>query len=225
MFHISNGYYSYWKLHRRKDLADFSEKSLPGVSILKPLVNSADPNLFENLETFFTLDYPKYEILFCVQETDDSRLQMYVDSLMQKYPSVESKVKNSNTHVSGLVMIHVLYRSFMEARTSATIPKLTTCILATKRRNMISFWSQTAAFAVRSSSFFTWSPCPNLLSNSAIGYVIRHGLAYDRVGRSRPSNAILLRPNGPRCRPGKGNFYDVQSHAVTWSRRYNQPPR
>lgn len=76
-------------------MTEFTEKSLPGVSILKPLVNSADPSLFENLETFFTLDYPKYEILFCVQETEDSRLRMYVDSLIQKYPSVQSKVKSS----------------------------------------------------------------------------------------------------------------------------------
>ena len=65
---------------------------MPGVSILKPLVNSADPSLFQNLETFFLLDYPKYEIIFCVQETDDSRLRMYVDSLVHKYPSVQSKV-------------------------------------------------------------------------------------------------------------------------------------
>ena len=83
---------SKWKLHRRKDLGQFTEKSMPGVSILKPLVNSADPSLFQNLETFFLLDYPKYEIIFCVQETDDSRLRMYVDSLVHKYPSVQSKV-------------------------------------------------------------------------------------------------------------------------------------
>ena len=88
-------FFSKWKLHRRKDLGQFTEKSLPGVSILKPLVNSADPSLFANLETFFLLDYPKYEIIFCIQcsETEDSRLKMYVDSLRNKYPSVQSKVR------------------------------------------------------------------------------------------------------------------------------------
>ena len=87
-------FFSKWKLHRRKDLVQFTEKSLPGVSILKPLVNSADPSLFQNLETFFLLDYPKYEIIFCIQctESEDSRLKMYVDSLRNKYPSVQSKV-------------------------------------------------------------------------------------------------------------------------------------
>ena len=87
-------FFSKCKLHRRKDLVQFTEKSLPGVSILKPLVNSADPSLFQNLETFFLLDYPKYEIIFCIQctESEDSRLKMYVDSLRNKYPSVQSKV-------------------------------------------------------------------------------------------------------------------------------------
>ena len=91
---ILNFFFSKWKLHRRKDLVQFTEKSLPGVSILKPLVNSADPSLFQNLETFFLLDYPKYEIIFCIQctESEDSRLKMYVDSLRNKYPSVQSKV-------------------------------------------------------------------------------------------------------------------------------------
>ena len=81
-----------WKLHRRKDLVGFSEKCLPGVSILKPLVNSADPSLFANLETFFTLDYPKYEIIFCVQDSEDTRLKMYIESLKLKYPTIQSKV-------------------------------------------------------------------------------------------------------------------------------------
>ena len=70
------------------------------MSILKPLINTADPSLFQNLETFFTLDYPKYEILFCIQETDDSKMKMYVDSLMQKYPAVQSKVFYGGQNVS-----------------------------------------------------------------------------------------------------------------------------
>lgn len=92
--------YGKWKLHRRKDLLLDGEKSLPGVSILKPLVNSADPYLFTNLETFFTLDYPKYELIFCIQESDDSRLKMYVDSLINKYPTVDSKVFYGGEKVS-----------------------------------------------------------------------------------------------------------------------------
>jgi len=102
ILHLIALLYGKCKLHRRKDLVQFTEKSLPGVSILKPLVNSADPSLFQNLETFFLLDYPKYEIIFCIQctESEDSRLKMYVDSLRNKYPSVQSKVFYGGESVS-----------------------------------------------------------------------------------------------------------------------------
>jgi len=48
--------YGKWKLHR-KNSQSLEEKEYPRVSILKPLVG-VDPNLFSNLETFFTMKYP-----------------------------------------------------------------------------------------------------------------------------------------------------------------------
>jgi hypothetical protein len=45
-----------WKLHRKVTKLP-SETPYPGVSILKPLMD-VDPNLFSNLETFFTMNYP-----------------------------------------------------------------------------------------------------------------------------------------------------------------------
>merc|ERR1719153_913569 len=82
--------YGKWKLHRRVDPPD-PEKECPGVSVIKPLCGT-DTLLLQNLETFFTLKYPKYELLFCVQELDDSITYSYVQSLVEKYPKVESKV-------------------------------------------------------------------------------------------------------------------------------------
>lgn len=58
--------------------------------MLKPLMG-IDPNLFSNLETFFQLRYPSYELLFCVEDEADPAL-MLVHKLMSKYPEVESRL-------------------------------------------------------------------------------------------------------------------------------------
>ncbi|XP_058533094.1 ceramide glucosyltransferase-like [Ochotona princeps] len=66
----------YTRLHINKKATDKQPCSkLPGVSLLKPL-KGVDPNLINNLETFFGLDYPKYEVLLCVQDHDDSSIDV-----------------------------------------------------------------------------------------------------------------------------------------------------
>ncbi len=66
------------------------EKSLPPVTVLKPLCGS-DPSLRENLESFFLQDYPVYEIVFGVERADDPALAV-VDALMSAHPSVAALV-------------------------------------------------------------------------------------------------------------------------------------
>lgn len=63
---------------------------LPGVSIIKPLVG-IDTNLYENLETFFQIDYPIYELLFCVQDPNDNAI-LLVRNLLKTYPNVDAKL-------------------------------------------------------------------------------------------------------------------------------------
>jgi ceramide glucosyltransferase len=48
---------------------------LPPVSLLKPL-HGAEPGLREYLESFFALDYPAFEILFCARTEADAGLQL-----------------------------------------------------------------------------------------------------------------------------------------------------
>lgn len=79
-----------WKLHRKVAPQPSYETPLPGVSVLKPLMG-ADPNLQANLETFFLMDYPVYEILFCVEDKADPALAL-VHKLLDKYPKVDARV-------------------------------------------------------------------------------------------------------------------------------------
>jgi len=61
-----------------------------GVTILKPL-KGVDENLKDNLESFFLLDYPTFEILFSIaNDTDPAKV--VVDELIQKYPNVNAKL-------------------------------------------------------------------------------------------------------------------------------------
>ncbi|MBN2431745.1 MAG: glycosyltransferase [Acidobacteria bacterium] len=56
------------------------------VSILKPVKNPA-PGFAENLESFFRLDYPDYEILFGVESPTEPALAA-ITRLMTKYPDI-----------------------------------------------------------------------------------------------------------------------------------------
>lgn len=89
LIHIMALSYSKWKLHRTVDRSP-PEQPYLGVSIMKPLTG-VDPNLFSNLETFFTLDYPAYELLFCVENEHDPAV-MLVNSLIQKFPQVDARL-------------------------------------------------------------------------------------------------------------------------------------
>lgn len=63
---------------------------LPPVSVIKPLVG-VDPYLASNLDSFFCMQYPVFELLFCVNDNRDSALEV-VRKLMAKYPAVDAKV-------------------------------------------------------------------------------------------------------------------------------------
>ncbi|CAI4222456.1 unnamed protein product [Auanema sp. JU1783] len=63
---------------------------LPGVTIIKPLVG-IDANLETNLTSFFNLDYPKYEIFFCVHRREDEAVGV-AKKLMLLYPDVSARI-------------------------------------------------------------------------------------------------------------------------------------
>ncbi|XP_013397039.1 ceramide glucosyltransferase-B isoform X2 [Lingula anatina] len=87
-FHIVAIIYGKYKLYRK--IPAVLPDSLPGVSILKPLTG-VDAHLYDNLETYFVLNYPTYELLFCIQDESDPA-QMVVRSLIEKYPKVDARI-------------------------------------------------------------------------------------------------------------------------------------
>ncbi|XP_018652124.1 putative ceramide glucosyltransferase [Schistosoma mansoni] len=62
----------------------------PGVSVVKPLMG-VDDCLHENLKSHFTLDYPRFELLFCVQNENDPVISL-LQSLCEQYPHVNSRL-------------------------------------------------------------------------------------------------------------------------------------
>jgi ceramide glucosyltransferase len=64
-----------------------STTALPPVSVLKPL-HGMEPQLERNLESFFRLKYPDFELIFGARHSTDPALKV-VDSLRQKYRDVK----------------------------------------------------------------------------------------------------------------------------------------
>ena len=75
---------------RKKVLYLVQEHELPPVSILKPL-KGIDDQLEQNLRSFFTLDSPRFELLFGVNDPDDPAIDL-VKRIQKKYPEVDSKL-------------------------------------------------------------------------------------------------------------------------------------
>ncbi|CAG9759458.1 unnamed protein product [Ceutorhynchus assimilis] len=112
LLHLIAILYGKYKLHKKipETLAD---EPLPGVSILKPLMG-VDPHLLSNLETFFTMRYPIYELLFCIEDRTDPSLEI-VNNLIAKYPKVQASVFIGGSSVGVNPKINNMHRAFEES--------------------------------------------------------------------------------------------------------------
>lgn len=81
----------------------------PPVSLLKP-VRGVDFATYENFKSFCTLNYPEYEILFCVNELNDPAVPV-IERLKQEFPSRRIEIFSraeqigSNRKVNNLVLL------------------------------------------------------------------------------------------------------------------------
>ena len=62
----------------------------PPVSVLKPL-HGSEPELEQNLTTFFEQDYPEFEILFCARHETDAGLAV-ARRVAARYPKVSTRI-------------------------------------------------------------------------------------------------------------------------------------
>lgn len=105
--------YGKYKLHKK--ICNIPrETPLPGVSILKPLMG-IDPNLSANLESFFTMNYPEYELLFCIEDPNDPAIEI-VDNLLCKYPKVNAKRFIGGSTVGVNPKINNMHQGYIAAK-------------------------------------------------------------------------------------------------------------
>src|SRR3984893_8235549 len=84
-------------------------QALPPVSILKPLKGS-DPEIYESFRSHCLQDYPEYEIIFGVSDTNDPAVES-VRQLQREFPQREIRVVvcpqmlGANVKVSNLVQM------------------------------------------------------------------------------------------------------------------------
>ena len=69
--------------------------SFPSVTILKPMKN-IDDGLEENLISFFTLEYPEFNIIFAVDEFEDTCVGV-IENVRKKYPDINAAVVRTGT--------------------------------------------------------------------------------------------------------------------------------
>ncbi|PIK51717.1 putative ceramide glucosyltransferase-B [Apostichopus japonicus] len=113
-FHVTGILFA--KLFMYRKPTNELQEELPGISILKPLVG-ADPNLQDNLETFFNIAYPKYELLICVHEEKDPAVKI-VEPLMERYPHVDARLflGGNNMKIGGNPKLNNLLPGYQAAK-------------------------------------------------------------------------------------------------------------
>ena len=95
---------------RRSENSSFT----PPVSILKP-VRGEDPDAYENYASFCRLDYPEYEIVFCVSDRNDPALSV-IERVVRDFPACRIRVLFGSGRVATNDKVAKLVRLVNEAQ-------------------------------------------------------------------------------------------------------------
>lgn len=105
--------YSVFKITRKPVSRSPGKVDTLPVSILKPL-QGISPELKGNLATFCNLDYPEYELIFCVEKKEDPALQA-VAELQKECPGAKIKIVAEDTQQGYNPKVRNLLRGMSKA--------------------------------------------------------------------------------------------------------------
>ncbi len=75
---------------QKRFAASLTDDQLPFVSLLKPM-HGIEPQLEENFESFFVVDYPRYEVIFACDHDDDPAIAI-ANKVRERHPHIPSTI-------------------------------------------------------------------------------------------------------------------------------------
>jgi len=104
--------YSSWR-YFRQPVGAAEGSFTPPVSILKP-IRGLDPEAAENLASFCRLDYPEYEMVYCV-DPDDEAVQEILANLTRDFPQARIRILHGSGRIAANDKVAKLARLVNEA--------------------------------------------------------------------------------------------------------------